>query len=484
MDGTFYWHDYETSGLNPSIDRPLQFAGLRTDENLLPVGEPLTVFCRLPSDILPSPEACITTGITPQHTIREGLPEREFISQIHEQLSAPKTCGVGYNSINFDDEITRYTLYRNFYDPYRREWDQGNSRWDIINMIRLTRALRPEGFEWPEKYSGEPSFKLEDLAESNKIQKGEAHEALSDVLTTIELAKLVKQRQPQLFAYVLGLRKKQNVSKFLDIEEGRVFLYLSGTLSSNHHYAALMMPLARHLSNPNGVICADLSGDVDLLISSDSEELKNRLFKTARERSEDIQPPPLTLVAVNKCPVVATPKLVDKKVARRLDIDIDKCYLNWQRLRTKDLKHKLQQVYEKPFFMPYNDAEQRLYENFLSDHDRHLLPEVRSSSAQYLASDAIQFADVRYQELLFSYRARYFPSSLSEAEASDWFNICRRRLYDEKSRYTTLTQYMSRIDEMRKDSKFAEKHFTLLSHLSEWGKVVGKKYNLLNESRA
>ena len=157
-------------------------------------------------------------------------------------------------------------------------------------MIRATRALRPEGFEWPEKYTGEPSFKLEDLAESNNIQRGEAHEALSDVLTTIELAKLVKQRQPQLFAYVLGLRKKQNVSKFLDIEEGRVFLYLSGTLSSKHHYAALMMPLARHPSNANGVICANLSGDVDLLISLVSEELMIRLFTLLKSTLPPVRP--------------------------------------------------------------------------------------------------------------------------------------------------------------------------------------------------
>ncbi len=484
MDRTFYWHDYETTGLNPSIDRPLQFAGLRTDENLLPVGEPLTIFCRLPSDILPTPEACITTGITPQHTIRVGLPEREFISQIHRQLSAPRTCAAGYNSINFDDEFTRFTLYRNFYDPYRREWDQGNSRWDIIDMMRLTKALRPEGFEWPEKRAGEPSFRLEDLAEINNIQQGKAHEAVSDVLTTIELAKLVKQRQPKLFAYVLGLRRKQNVSRLLDIEQGSVFLYISGTLSSEHGYAALMMPIAQHLTNANGIICADLSADVDILISTAAEHLKDLLFKSSSERSDNHPLPPLRLVSVNKCPVVATPKLVDNKVARRLGIDVDKCYANWHRLRKKDLRYKVQQIFEKPFYLRERDAEQRLYEKFLSDSDRRLMSEVRSSTAEYLASNAIQFSDDRYQELLFSYRARYFPSSLSEFEASDWYDRCRWRLNDEKSRYCKLTHYMSRVGEMRRDPKFAEKHHTLLSHLSEWGKSVGKTFNLPTESSA
>ena len=484
MDGTFYWHDYETTGVNPSIDRPLQFAGLRTDENLLPVGEPLTIFCKLPRDILPTPEACITTGITPQHTIREGLSERDFISQIYDQLSAPRTCGVGYNSINFDDEITRYTLYRNFYDPYLREWDQGNSRWDIIDMIRLTKALRPKGFEWPEKHTGEPSFKLEDLAEANKIQQGEAHEALSDVLTTIELAKLVKERQPQLFAYVLQLRKKQSVARLLDIEQGSPFLYIAGTLSSKHHYSALMMPLAHHLTNGNGIICADLMGDVEMLLSLDSKELKDQLFKPADNVSQDFQRPPLRLISVNKCPIVATPKLVDTKAARRLGIDVDKCYANWQKLRTRDLRYKMQQVYEKQSYTSENDAEQRLYEKFLSNSDRRKLAEVRSSSAEELASNAIQFSDERYQELLFSYRARYFPSSLSEDEAAHWFNQCRRRLNDEKSGYCTLSHYVKRLDEMRKDSKYSKRHHALLGKLSEWGKDVEKNFDLLTETTA
>ena len=163
MENTFYWHDYETFGVNPAVDRPSQFAGLRTDFNLNPIGEPLVIYCQPQPDILPAPQACLITGITPQLAQREGLPEPQFIKAIHQQLSQPKTCGVGYNSIRFDDEVSRYTLYRNFYDPYQREWKNGNSRWDVIDMMRLTRALRPEGIEWPDHEPGRPSFKLEDL---------------------------------------------------------------------------------------------------------------------------------------------------------------------------------------------------------------------------------------------------------------------------------------------------------------------------------
>ncbi|MFT7661707.1 MAG: exodeoxyribonuclease-1, partial [Gammaproteobacteria bacterium] len=203
MANTFYWHDYETFGVDPSKDRPSQFAGLRTDEDLNPVGEPLVIYCQPQKDILPAPQACLITGITPQLAMEKGLLEPQFIEAIHRQLSVPGTCGVGYNSIRFDDEVTRYALYRNFFDPYQREWKNGNSRWDIMDMLRLTRALRPEGIEWPDHEPGRPSFKLEHLTAANGLAHEAAHDALSDVTATIAVAKLVKDKQPRLFDYVV-----------------------------------------------------------------------------------------------------------------------------------------------------------------------------------------------------------------------------------------------------------------------------------------
>jgi exodeoxyribonuclease-1 len=134
---SFYWHDYETFGANPSIDRPSQFAGIRTDSELNIIAEPLEVFCQPAPDFLPQPMACLITGITPQHALANGVNEAEFMAIVHKELAAPGTCGVGYNSIRFDDEVTRYGLYRNFYEPYGREWQNGNSRWDLIDVVRL-----------------------------------------------------------------------------------------------------------------------------------------------------------------------------------------------------------------------------------------------------------------------------------------------------------------------------------------------------------
>lgn len=149
MTTSFYWHDYETWGTDPRRDRAVQFAGLRTDLDFNPIGRPLMVYAKPADDMLPQPGACLVTGITPQHARKEGVCEADFFRAVHDELSRPGTCALGYNSIRFDDEFTRYGLYRNFYDPYAREWQNGNSRWDIIDTVRLMRALRRKGSTGP-----------------------------------------------------------------------------------------------------------------------------------------------------------------------------------------------------------------------------------------------------------------------------------------------------------------------------------------------
>lgn len=337
MKDSLYWHDYETFGAIPSIDRPSQFAGLRTDFDLNVIGEPLVIYCQPPMDILPSPQACLITGITPQHAFKHGLSEPEFIRQIHNQLAQPRTCTVGYNSIRFDDEVTRYTLYRNFYDPYQREWQNGNSRWDIIDLLRATRALRPEGIEWPDHESGSPSFKLEHLTAANDISHASAHDALSDVTATIALAKLVKRAQPKLFDYILQNRGKVAVAKIVDTLSRKPFFHCSGMLPKENLYSAIMMPLAAHPTNKNAVICIDLSADPDALISLNKEQIKQRVFTAANDMPEGVERIPLKLVHLNKAPMVATPKVVDTVVAKRCSINLQRCEDSWRCLQQVDL---------------------------------------------------------------------------------------------------------------------------------------------------
>lgn len=433
---TFYWHDYETWGEVPASDRPSQFAGVRTDTDLNVIGEPLMIYCKPPEDLLPKPEACLVTGIAPQHAEAHGLPEAEFMAKIAAEFAVAGTCGVGYNSIRFDDEVTRYGLYRNFYDPYEREWKNGNSRWDVIDMVRMTRALRPEGIEWPNYDDGTPCFKLEALTQANNLEHGLAHDALSDVYATIALAKLVKRRQPKLFDYAYRLRNKRFAGGMIDIDSFKPLLHISSMFPSSQGNCALVLPLAFHPQNKNSVIAYNLSAAPDDLFNLEAEALAERLFVRSDELPEGVERLALKEIHLNKSPMLLPPAMLDDAAAERLGVDRAQAETHWRRfsdmtlVESTALRAKLAKLYQSSQFAPRTDPEQMLYDGFLNDHDKRLLAIVRRSGGPELAADPLDFHDPRLPELLWRYRARNFPETLSAEERQRWCDFCHARLTD------------------------------------------------------
>lgn len=452
MTKTLYWHDYEAWGASPAQDKPSQFAGIRTDENLNIIGDPLEVYCQPTVDCLPHPEACLLTGITPQKALAEGVPEVEFFKLIYQQLAQPQTCGVGYNSIRFDDEMTRYGLYRNFYDPYEREWKNGNARWDIIDMVRLCYALRPDTLSWPTNDNGTPSFKLENLSKANGLLHEAAHDALSDVHATIGLAKLIKDRQPELYDYAYSLRDKRKVANLIDIAQRKPLLHISSRFPAAQGCAALVVPLAKHPRNNNSIICYDLSVDPQPLLTLSAEAICDRLYVRQEDLPEGCERIPLKEIHLNRSPIVATPKLLDNQAAERLGIDKTLCEQHWQQLRTADLHDKLQQVYQQNNFAPKSDAEQQLYDGFIKDHDKGLFEAIRGAEPETLAAYGEQLQDPRLKTLLFRYRARYYPHTLSPAEQEQWQQWCYQRLTDpEAGAGIVLEDYFERLSAFSED---------------------------------
>ena len=258
----FLFHDYETFGTSPSLDRPSQFAAIRTDEDLNVVGEPEVFYCRLADDYLPQPQAVMVTGITPQEANAKGDNEAAFARRVHDLFTVPKTCIVGYNNVRFDDEVTRNIFYRNFYDPYAWSWQHDNSRWDLLDVMRACYALRPEGINWPENDEGLPSFRLEHLTVANGIEHSNAHDAMADVYATIAMAKLVKTQQPRLFDYLYAHRNKRKLATLIDVPQIKPLVHVSGMFGAARGNTSLVAPLAWHPDNRNAVIMVDLAGDI------------------------------------------------------------------------------------------------------------------------------------------------------------------------------------------------------------------------------
>ncbi|MDX1380080.1 MAG: exodeoxyribonuclease I, partial [Xanthomonadales bacterium] len=270
---TFLWHDYETFGTDPAVDRPVQFAALRTDADLQEIGEPMVWWCAPAADTLPHPGACLVTGITPGQAAQKGMSEPDFARRIHGAMMQPDTCSVGYNSLRFDDEFTRHLLYRNFYDPYEREWRNGNSRWDLIDLARMCYALRPEGIKWPEREPGVPSFKLEDLTAANGIEHAGAHEALADVRATLAFARLLRSSQPRLFEWSLALRDKRKVLELFDLKDPQPLLHSSSRYPAARGATTLVLPLAEHAEQRNVFIVVDLAADPAPLLNADPTDI-------------------------------------------------------------------------------------------------------------------------------------------------------------------------------------------------------------------
>jgi len=473
---TFYWHDYETFGRVPRRDRPSQFAGIRTDAELNEIGAPLMVYCRPAPDYLPEPEACLLTGILPQTCLEQGLAEHEFAATIEAELARPGTVGLGYNTIRFDDEVTRHLFWRNLMDPYAREWQNDCGRWDLLDVVRCAYALRPEGIEWPRHEDGRPSFKLEHLSAANGLAHEAAHDALSDVRATIALARLLRSAQPKLFEFCLRLRKKEAV--WAEIGVGRPFLHISGMYGVERGCMALVWPLAPHPSNKNELIVWDLASDPAELLTLNAEAIRARMFVKQEALEEGVTRLPIKTIHVNKSPIViGNLKTLSPAMAERWGLDLAQGLRHAELLAREGqlLAGLWGEVFQRPAAAGPVDVDEDLYGGFLSPDDRRLLNRLRGLDAAALAERVAQgkaaFQDARLAELLFRYRARNFPALLSAAEQAQWQAHCAARLHAGAGGAQTLAQFFERIDALGESAE-DERSEAILGALYDYAEQI------------
>ncbi|MGB0721000.1 MAG: exodeoxyribonuclease I [Gammaproteobacteria bacterium] len=474
---TILWHDYETTGVDPARDRPLQFAALRTDEALQPVDEPIMWYCQPPRDRLPSPDAALVTGITPQFAEAKGESEARFMALIHEEFSRPGTCGAGYNSLRFDDQVTRHGLYRNLYDPYAREWRNGNSRWDVIDLMRACHALRPDGIEWPEREGGLPSFRLEDLTTANAIAHGNAHDALADVTATLEMARLVLRKQPRLFNFYYGLRRKKAVQTLIDIPRHTPIIHVSGMYPAERGNISVVVPICEHPSDSNGVLIYDLREPPEPFLSLSADELAHRLF-TPRAELGDAPRLPVKTVHINRSPFVAPLNTLDDASARRHGLNHNQLMDHREALlhamSREGFTQRLRDAQGLGNLPEATDPELMLYSGpFLSNADRARLERVRGALPHEPERDDLHFSDPRLPELVFRYRARNHPHTLSGEEMARWNALRARWLSGEEPGMSmSLADYRERIATLLTEAEATDQRRAVLEALRDWGEAL------------
>ncbi|MFK3650764.1 exodeoxyribonuclease I [Lysobacter enzymogenes] len=478
MPASFLFYDLETFGADPRTTRIAQFAAMRTDAELNEVEAPISVFVKPANDLLPSPMATLITGIAPQDALRDGVSEAEIFALIFEEMARPDTCTAGYNSLRFDDEFVRYGLFRNFYDAYEREWRNGNSRWDLLDVLRLARALRPDGVVWPQREDGFTSFKLEHLATANEVRVGDAHEALSDVRALIGIARKFKRAQPRLWEYALRLRDKRFAAGLIDPIAMQPALHVSSRYPAARLCAAPVIPLARHPRIDSRIVVFDLEQDPQALLTMAPDEIADRLYTPAADLPEGEERVALKEVHLNRCPALIAWNHLRPDDFERLGIDPLRAENRAAQLREAgpELVEKVRRAYANDAARAPSDADASLYDAFIGDGDKRLFRTVRATAPEELARTAFDFRDARLPELLFRYRARNWPQTLSADERERWDQYRRHRLDGESglSEYS-FARFAEELRQMRAAAGEDGAKQALLDRLEDWGRGLWRE---------
>lgn len=464
MNQTYFFYDLETSGLNARSQRIMQFAGQRTNLDLEPIGEPVNFLVKLSDDILPEPYAIVVTGITPQQTLADGITEPELAKFISEDVFVPGTITVGYNNIRFDDEFVRHTLWRNFYDPYEWAWSDDRGRWDMLDVVRMTRALRPDGLNWPFDEKNKPVNRLELLAGANKLIHSKAHDALSDVEALVALTRLLRTKQPKLFNYLSSMRGKNSVAKLVNLENPQPFVYASGRYGADHDFTTVAYPLTIG-TKPNSVLVYDLRYDPTVFLRATPQALASVLFADRDSRAQEgFVPLPVKELSYSKCPAVAPLNVLDEASQKRLKLPLATLERNLKILvANPSFAESARTAFEmREPYEPATDVESRLYDSFTPDQDKLRVASVRRASPSELADFQPTFSDDRLSELLLRYKARWFPNSLSESERQSW------EVYRKQKISAGLPGYMEMLKKLAEEGQ----NSFLLEELQLWAESI------------
>ena len=459
---TFYWYDYETFGLSPKVQRIAQFAGIRTDENLNVLDEHM-FYCKPTHDSLPAPEACAVTGITPQLCEKKGFIEHEFIKKIHDEFSKPGTCIVGYNSIAFDDEYTRHTLFRNFLDPYSWHWQNGNARWDILNVARFCYAHKEEGsLNWVKNEKNRPIFKLDRLAPANHIEHTNAHDAMADVRATIGIARIIKNTQPKFFNYALSLNDKKEVAQL--VKPLHPMLLTTSSFGYKSSFTRLVTSICNHPEYNDRSIVFNLNQDPEIFLELESEELKTLTFSRKSDLPKGIEKLDLSELVYNKSPMfVCSPNPDNFKLSpmliEKFELNLDKCLKNLRFIQknSQSIEDKVRAIYRNDSDSePSRDVDQSLYDGFISNNDRQICNEIQNLSPTQLSEFVPEFEDRRLTKLFLHFKARNYPQLLNEFEQEQWFEIVQSRIQSGANGFLSIDSFERSIESLRETQPKSE----------------------------
>ncbi len=478
---TFYWFDYETFGLDKGRDRPAQFAGLRTDENLNEIGRRDVFYCLAAEDYLPSPQSCLITGITPLTCFDDGDPEAVFANKIFERLNQPGTISVGYNNFSFDDHVCRYLFFRNLIDPYKREYGDGKARLDLYQIVIAAYAFKNDILRWPRTAEGNLVLRLEELTKANGLTHEHAHDAMSDTLATMLLAKAIKTKEPKFWDYAVSLSSKAEVKKFFSVSDP--LIYVDRSAGEARRFLRAIYPICENPSKPNEWLCWDLCHDPQELFDLTADDVAKRLYVSKEDRAKGVAPIPLVRVRINNAPfVIRVPKTFDKRFGMTLGLSYAELLQRATVLKNGDysfldsLLVSISETESRFFNLKGEEIETSLYSGgFLSNSDRNTLERLRAKEPEEIAEEygSLDFDNPELTHLIRRYLARNFPYVLSAEDALEWRRYREDHLITGKDNSRTFESFFEEISRLREEYPQKE---GVLDELEEYGREICSEF--------
>ena len=319
----------------------------------------------------------------------------------------------------------RHIFWRSFYDPYEWQWQDGRSKWDLLDVVRMTRALRPEGIEWPISDDGKATDRLELITKCNNISHEHAHDALSDVEALISVTRLIKTKQPQLYDWLFKMRDKKAVQRLINLDKPVPFVYSSGRYSSEFEKTTVALPIAP--AKNGNVLVFDLRQNLDDLLA----QAEPKFFPVVKE------------LKYNHCPAVAPIGVLEQGSGwEKIQLTKEQIENNLKSLLAHpDFIEKMRtENEEREEFPPATDPESALYDGFLDNTDKTRCAAVRRATINELADFHPDFHDSRLPHLLLHYKARNFENTLSDSEHKKWEDYRMRRIKSHQNAYIKAIQ--------------------------------------------
>jgi exodeoxyribonuclease I len=438
----FVFYDFETSSSNKYWGQIIQIGAILTNENLEELDR-YDARCRLSPGIIPEAMALIVNKSSPKMLKGSNLSHYEMIRQFVDTLKKwGKATYVGFNSIEFDEEFLRCTLFQTLEYPYLTSTN-GNTRGDILSLARAANLYYPNTLKNSINKKGNAVYKLDQMAPLNGIKHGDAHSAIGDVVATVGVAKIIAKKAPNVWkASLLTMDKNQS----LELIKSELYF------CTNEYFYGKSRPYVQAFvcQHPQyqWPLCFDLKHDPNIFLKMSIKELESAMKKN---------PKFLRTVRHNKHPVIMNPSYGNefdeyKTIGKDTLSKRAKLIKNDKEFAEKVSIIKQAEADEKDQSKSQEDVynEESIYKKFTSNEDNKVMPEFHDADWDKKISVMSKFKDERL--VYFGKKLIYMekPELLSKSEYNSIHkDTAKKLLSTNNEKWNTIPRTYSEIDTLR-----------------------------------